>query len=167
MIWWYQSLIFPYTRLELFASYFRGHAMSKVVTALQDGVKLMELFGWSRKKKISLWLTNPGWWLSFLLHKIISIMSFFLSPLHSTETFWSHVLHFMPWKLSFPHFQTFFFLSHVIVPYCWHISPKLAICRVWSPSTFYIPNLKILYWLPIYKSPQANQCRCFLAAVNF
>ena len=109
MIWWYQSLIFPYTRLELFASYFRGNAMSKVVTALQDGVKLMELFGWSRKKKISLWLTNPGWWLSFLLHKIISIMSFFLSPLHSTETFWSHVLHFMPWKLSFPHFQTFFF----------------------------------------------------------
>ena len=49
-----------YTRLVLFASYFRGHAMSKVVTALQGGVKLMELFGGSRKKKIFLWPTNPG-----------------------------------------------------------------------------------------------------------
>ena len=166
MIWWYQSLIFSYTRLELFASYFRGHAMSKVVTALQDGVKLMELFGWSRKKKISLWLTNPGWWLSFLLHKIISINPFFLSPLHSTETFWSHVLHFMPWKLSFPHFRTFFFVTCNSSLLLTHIT-KIGQLQSLKPSTFYIPNLKILCWLPIYKSPQANQCRCFLAAVNF
>ena len=46
--------MFPYTRLELFALYFRGHAMSQVVTGLQDGVKLVELFGGSRKKKIFL-----------------------------------------------------------------------------------------------------------------
>ena len=166
MIWWYQSLIFSYTRLELFASYFRGHAMSKVVTALQDGVKLMELFGWSRKKKISLWLTNPGWWLSFSLHKMISIMSFFLTlfiPLKLFGLMSSTSCHGSCLSPT----SKLFFLSHVIVPYCWHISPKLANCRVWSPSTFYIPNLKILYWLPIYKSPQANQCRCFLAAVNF
>ena len=81
--WWDQSLIFPYTRLELFASYFRGHTISKVVTRLQDGVKPMELFGGSRKKNIFLWLPNPGKWLSFLWNKIISIMSFFLSLLHS------------------------------------------------------------------------------------
>lgn len=37
--------------LELFESYFRGHAMSKVVTALRDGVKLVKLFGGSRKKE--------------------------------------------------------------------------------------------------------------------
>ena len=34
--------------------------MSKVVTGLQNGVKLMELFGGSRKKKIFQWLPNPG-----------------------------------------------------------------------------------------------------------
>ena len=34
--WWYQSLILPYPRLELFASYFKGYAMSKVATGLQD-----------------------------------------------------------------------------------------------------------------------------------
>lgn len=33
--------------------------MSKVATGLQDGVKLLELFGGSRKKTIFLWLPNP------------------------------------------------------------------------------------------------------------
>ena len=60
-----------------------------------------------------------------------------------------------------------FFSSHVIVPYCWHLSSILATYRVWNPSTFYIPTLKIFHWLPIDKRPLANQYRCFLAAVNF
>ena len=100
-------------------------------------------------------------WLNLLLQKFISIMSFFLSPLHSAQPFWSHVLHFTPWKLSLPHFQNFFFVT------CYSSLLLTSTCRVWNSSTFYIPTLKIFYWLPIDKRSLANQCRCFLAAVNF
>ena len=109
-------------------------------------------------------------WLNLLLQKFICIMSFFFSPLHSAQPFWSHVLHMSSTSCHgsclFLISKTFF-SSHVIVPYCWHLSSKLATCRVWNSSTFYIPTLKIFYWLPIDKRSLANQCRCFLAAVNF
>ena len=161
MIWWYQSLIFSYTRLELFASYFRGHAMSKVVTALQDGVKLMELFGWSRKKKISLWLTNPGWWLSFSLHKMISIMSFFLTlfiPLKLFGLMSSTSCHGSCLSPT----SKLFFLSHVIVPYCWHISPKLANCRVWSHLHFISQISKYFAGYQYIKAPRQTSVDVFL-----
>lgn len=92
------------------------------------------------------------------------MMSFFLSPLHSAEPFWSHVLHFMPWKLSLPHFQKFFFIT------CYSsllLTSILKIGNLQSLKPIYIlyPNSQNISL--VTNRPLANQYRCFLAAVNF
>ena len=154
--WWYQSLIFPYPRLELFASYFKGHAMSKVATGLQDqGIRKFSCGFQIQVSDLTFHYKN-------LLAQCLSFSVHFIPPnrfglMSSTSCHGSCL---------FPISKTFF-SSHVIVPYCWHLSSKLATCRVWNSSTFYIPTLKIFYWLPIDKRSLANQCRCFPAAVNF
>ena len=126
--------------------------MSKVATGLQDGVKLLELFGGSRKKKIFLWLPNPGKWLNFYDKKLLAwclSFSVLFIPLNLFGLMSSTSRH----GSCLSPISKNFFSSHVIVPYCWHLSSKLATYRVWNPSTFYILNLKVLHGLPIDKSP--------------
>ena len=97
---------------------------------------------------------------------MISIMSFFLSPLHSTETFWSRVLHFTPWKLSLPHFQNFFFItcnSSLLLTYV------LRIGQLWSLKPIYTlyPKSQNTLLVTNRQKPQGKPVQMFSYCYEF